>query len=180
MGRFSTGPVTLTALVIFILFTIFVLPAQTAPGSDKTNRTTTPDLSLYYTTSDLYHMAEAYGPAGRSDYLRIRWTFDLVWPLVYAFFLVTCIGWLSVRLTPADSRWRFANLVPVLGALLDYFENASTSLVMARYPLSTLLVDALAPVFTLFKWIFISASFVLVLFGLLAAVWHWGKRLAAK
>jgi hypothetical protein len=180
MGQFSTGPVTMAALAIFILFTIFVLPAQAAQGSNEMNHAGTPDLSFYYTAGGLYRMAEAYGPAGRAAYLRVRWTFDLIWPMVYTFFLVTCIGWLSGRVVPPDSLWRLANLAPVIGALLDYLENASTSLVMARYPLSTPLVDALAPIFTLFKWIFVGGSFVLILAGLLSAVWRFGKRVAAN
>jgi membrane protein implicated in regulation of membrane protease activity len=67
----------------------------------------------------------------------------------------------------------------VLGALLDYLENVATSLVMARYPLRTPVIDALAPVFTLVKWVFVGGSFALLLIGAGAALWRWVRRRGA-
>jgi hypothetical protein len=115
-------------------------------------------------------MAEAYGAAGRQAYIRARLTFDVVWPLVYALFLVTGISWLYGRAFPPGSFWRSANLAPLLGILLDYAENLSTSLVMWRYPARTPVVDALASVFTLAKWFFVIGSFVLLLVGVLVGL----------
>ena len=157
--------------VIFLLFTALVLPAQSAKADEISAGAATPDLSLFYSPADLYQMAEAYGPDGRSAYIHARWTFDVVWPLVCTFFLVTSISWVMVRAFPTESRCQIANLLPVLGALLDYLENASTSLVMARYPLSTPVVDMLAIFFTLFKWIFVNGSIVLLLVGLALTIW---------
>jgi len=172
----STGPVTLLALVIFLLFTALVLPAQAAQAAEVSNEAASPDMSFFYSSNDLYQMAEAYGPEGRAAYIRARWTFDVVWPLVYTFFLATSISWVITRAYPVESRWQFGNLAPVLGALLDYLENISTSLVMARYPLPTPVVDFLAPFFTFFKWVFVNGSFVLLLIGLTLAAWRRVKR----
>ena len=171
LNQFSTGSITLLALIIFLLFTALVLPAQSSKAEEVTRETATPDLSLFYSPQELYQMAEAYGPDGRSAYIHARWTFDVVWPLVCTFFLVTSISWVMVRAFPTESRCQIANLLPVLGALLDYLENASTSLVMARYPLSTPVVDMLAIFFTLFKWIFVNGSIVLLLVGLALTIW---------
>jgi hypothetical protein len=133
-------------------------------------------MSLTYTPSDLYQMAEQYGEQGRAAYIRARFTFDLVWPLVYTLFLTTALSWLFARGFAADSRWQRANLAPLLGALFDYLENLSTSLVMWRYPAQTAVVDLLAPAFTLLKWVFVGGSFALVLIGLAAALWRWLRR----
>ncbi len=85
------------------------------------NGVATPDLSFMYSVNDLYEMAESYGEQGRSDYVRARFTFDLVWPIVYTFFLVTSISWLFGKATPAEkSIWQRANLVPLLAMVLDY------------------------------------------------------------
>ena len=46
---------------------------------------------------------------------------------------------------------------------------------MARYPVQTPVVDWLAPVFTLVKWVFVNGSFLLLLIGILIAVWGWAK-----
>ena len=178
--KFSPGPVTLMALIIFLLFTALVLPAQSAQADATSGGAATPDLSLFYTPNELYQMAESYGPDGRAAYIHVRWTFDVAWPLVYTFFLVTSISWLFGKGFPVQSRWQFANLLPVLAALLDFLENASTSLVMARYPLSTPVVVRLAPFFTFFKWIFVSVSFLVLVAGLAIAVWRGVKRDNAK
>jgi hypothetical protein len=59
----------------------------------------------------------------------------------------------------------------VFGALFDYLENISTSIVMANYPQQTFLFDTLAPIFTLVKWFFVNGSFVILLPAVLVALW---------
>jgi hypothetical protein len=102
--------------------------------------------------------------------VRARFTFDVIWPLVYTAFLVTAISWTFGRAFPPDSRWQRANLVPLLAALFDLLENVSTSLVMARYPAQTPVAAALAPIISATKWLFVTGSFVLLVIGAIAAV----------
>ena len=123
-------------------------------------------------------MADSYNEQGRVAYVRARFTFDLVWPLVYTFFLTTSISWVFSRAFGSDSRWQWANLAPLLGALFDYLENLSTSLVMVRYPEHTAVVDALAPVFTMLKWSLLGASFILLFGGVVVAAWRWFRERA--
>jgi len=172
LRRFATGWVTLLATIVFILFTALVLPRQATEAEIVSSGTGSPDTSFWYTPDDLYQITEAYGPAGRQAYVRARWTFDLVWPLVYAAFLSLTISWTFQRAFAAKSRWQLANLVPVAGMLLDYLENSATSLVMARYPALTPGIAHLAPLFTLTKWVFVNGSFVLLLIGIIAALWR--------
>lgn len=171
LRRFSKGWVALLALVIFILFTALVLPAQSSQADAQSGAAGSPDLSLWYSPADLYRMAEAYGEQGRQAYIRARFTFDVAWPLVYTFFLVTNISWLYDKIYTPDSRWQLANLSPLLTMLLDFLENLSTSLVMARYPQPSPLIAWLAPFFTAFKWTFVGLSFLLLILGLVQALW---------
>lgn len=166
----SKGPVALATLIVFLLFTALVLPWQTSESAARTAGARQPDTSLLYSASELYAMADAFGPEGRQAYIRARFTFDLIWPLVYGAFLVAVISWLAGRTFGAKSPGRLLNLVPILGVVLDYLENISTSLVMARYPAPTPIVDVLAPFFTLMKWIFVGGSFVALLAVLAAAL----------
>ena len=170
--RISSGWVALVALIVFALFVAFVLPNQSAQGS-KGADAGSPDLSLWYSPAELCRMAEAYGPEGRQDYIRARFSFDIAWPLVYGAFLVTSISWLCARALKSGSPWRRSNLTPMVAVLLDLAENVSTSLVMARYPASTPGMDVLAPVFTLTKWGMVGSSFVLLLVSLAAAIRRW-------
>ena len=161
--RISTGRVALSALLVFIAFTAVALPWQSAQSEGYAGEAGSPDLSLYYSPDDLYQMAEAYGPVGRSTYIQARFTFDLIWPLVYMVFLVTSLGWLSGKLIDEASRIRAIPLLPIVGGLFDYLENIATSVVMVRYPDTTFLAATVAPYLTLFKWAFIASSFVSVL-----------------
>ena len=174
--RISRGWVALLALVVFAAFVAFVLPGQSAQAEGEAAGAGSPDLSLWYSPAELYRMAEAYGPEGRRAYIRARFSFDVAWPLVYGAFLVTAISWLYARAFPPQSAWRWANLAPVLGVLLDFAENLSTSLVMARYPSRTPGVDLLSPAFTLLKWVLVGGSFVLLIVGAVVAIWRWMAR----
>ena len=172
--KLSNGTITLIALVIFALVVAFVLPQQAKRAEASSSGADSPDMSFFYTSADLYNMAEAYGPDGRAAYIRARFTFDLIFPLSYLFFLATSISWVMKRaVSNPDSRWRLLNLFPVFGALFDYLENISTSIVMANYPQQTSLFDTLAPIFTLVKWFFVNGSFVILVPALLVAVWNW-------
>jgi hypothetical protein len=176
LHQVSNGWVALSALAVFLLFSALVLPGQAARAETDTGGAGSPDTSFYYSVDDLYRMAEVYGKRGREAYVRARFTFDVIWPVVYTAFLSTAISWVYVRAFTPDSRWQRANLAPVLGALFDYLENLSTSLVMVRYPDRTPGVDILAPVFTSVKWVFVNGSFVLLLAGVVVGVWQWNKR----
>jgi hypothetical protein len=165
--RFSTGWVTIASLVIFLLFTALVLPGQASRSEAVTGEATSPDMSFYYTADELYQLASSYGEEGREAYIRARFTFDLLWSIVYGFFLSTAISWTFRDAFSRESKWQLANIVPILGVLFDYLENISTSIVMARYPSPTAVLDELASVFSMAKWIFVVASFALLLVGVL-------------
>ena len=165
LHKISSGWVTLTGLFIFVLFTALVLPQQSSQSEGVTEAVGTPDLSFYYSTDELYDMAAAYGEDGRVDYIRARFTFDIIWPVVYGIFLVTSISWFTSRGFKETSIFQKANLIPVLAVLFDFLENLSTSLVLYRYPSKTIVIDSLAPVFTTVKWLFVGGSFLLLLLG---------------
>ena len=158
--KISTGPLVLACLVLFLVFSALVLPDQLAKAEVYSSDVGSPDLSLYYTAADLYRMAEAYGPTGRTAYIRARFTFDLVFPLVYGAFLVTAISFLVKKASLGWQTWGQMNLLPIAGVVFDFLENGSAAIVMARYPQFTAVLDHLAGVFTLIKWLFNAASYV--------------------
>ena len=176
LSRVSTGWVALAALIIFLLFTTLVLPQQAVKSEQETGSAISPDTSFFYAPADLYRIAESYGEEGRQAYIRARFTFDLAWPLVYTLFLATAISWVFGKAFAPDSPWQQANLAPLVGALFDYLENLSTSLVMLRFPDQRPVVDALAPVFTACKWLLLGASFLLLLGGVVFAAWRWFRE----
>jgi len=172
INKVSTGWVTLICLVIFFLFTATVLPSQAEGAEAYSGDVGSPDTSFYYSADTLYQFADAYGPQGRSAYIRARVTFDVVWPLVYLAFLATSISWAFQKAGKEGRSWTQLNLAPVLGLVFDYLENGATSVVMARYPDPTPLLASLAGLFTALKWAFIGGSFVILVIGLGMAGWH--------
>ena len=163
--RVTTGKVVVAGLAVLVVFSILVLPGQSARNDDASTVSDIPDLSFYYSADDLYRMAGEYGQEGRDAYVRARFNFDLIWPIVYGVFLATAITWLFTQIFPAGSLWQRVNILPILGMLFDYLENLSTSLVVVRYPDQTPIVDWLAGVFTCVKWTFIAASFICLIYG---------------
>ena len=180
LRQVTNGWVALSTLVVFLLFSALVLPGQSAVSETNAGDAGSPDTSLYYSADDLYHMAELYGEQGRAAYVKARYTFDVIWPVVYTVFLSTAISWVYGRAFTPASRWQRANLAPVLGALFDYLENLAASVVMVRYPDRTPVVDTLAPVFTLVKWVFVGGSFVLLFAGAAVGVWQWNNKRSTK
>jgi hypothetical protein len=174
--KISSGWFALLAVVIFFLFIALVLPGQSASSQSQTGDISSPDLSIYYSALDLYEMAEAYGDQGRTEYIRERFSFDLIWPLVYTFFLTTTISWLYKQSLSESNPWRRINLLPVIGMIFDYLENISTSLVMYRYPAPTLIIDWFAGFFTVLKWLLIGLSFAALVAGIIAILWFWIKK----
>lgn len=172
----SSGRVTLLAVAAFALFLVFVLPAQAELSARSSSGAGSPDQSFAYTAQDLYGWAQAYGEEGRSAYVRARWSFDLVWPLVYGAFLVTAISWVGRRAYREDSPARLSNLIPVTAVLLDYAENSLTSVVMLRYPDEATVAASLASPVTVAKWLVLGAGFVVLLAGLLVWVWRLVRR----
>jgi hypothetical protein len=150
-------------LALFFLFIIFILPGQSASAKKYSGDAGSPDLSLFYSSSDIYKMAEQFGDAGRRAYVQARFSFDLIFPIVYGFFLITSISWLFGKLTNDTSRLQMLNLIPAAGVLFDFFENISASIVINRFPESSPIFAAFTPFFTFIKWAFVGGSFFILL-----------------
>jgi len=172
INKISSGWVALACLVIFLLFTALVLPSQAAGAEAYSGNIGSPDTSFYYSSEKLYKFAEAYGPQGRSTYIRARLTFDVVWPLVYLAFLGTAISWIFQKSSLRGAIWKRLNLLPVFGLLFDYLENGAAVVVMTRYPDLTPILPQIAGVFTAIKWICIGGSFAVLVLGISLAFWH--------
>ncbi len=164
--RLSSGWLVLAALLGLVLFGIFILPQFNARTGQFAAGVGVPDLLFTYSGKELYAMAQAYGEAGRADFVNLHWTIDLAFPFIYTFFLITGSSWLLRGSIPAASPARLWNLLPLAAFLLDLGENAATSAVMLRFPAQAGLAQALAPLLTPLKWLFVLASFGLLLVAL--------------
>jgi len=146
-----------------ILFIITIMALSYFQGNNESDtRLESPDLSFIYSTDDLYKMAENYGQDGRISYVQTRFTFDLIFPIVYGIFLVSNIGWMFY-----PTKYMGLVAIPIIGVVFDYLENISTSLVMWRYPESTPIFDVAATFFTPLKWIALTLGFMVLIIGIM-------------
>jgi hypothetical protein len=162
-----SGRVMGLATATFVVFLTIVLPEEASRNAAYFGDAPTPDGSFVYSASDLYAMASAYGEEGRRYYIRSRFTFDIVWPLAYGWFLWAGIAYFGRAVD--SSRLRYTVLLPILAVSLDFMENVSASVVMALYPDRIPVLPQLVPVFTFGKWVVIGTSFTV--FGLFVLIW---------
>lgn len=153
------GTWTIVSLVIFGLFMAFVLPyfaGLTSQYGDGFDTMFSFDLSSYYS------VRTNYGEVGRRLYIILRWTFDVVWPIVYTFFYVMCIGYFGKK-AQDKIGYRFL-LVPAVAVLFDFLENTFATIFMASYPDSARVALTALIVSSMIKWLFVGLSFVVIVY----------------
>jgi hypothetical protein len=137
----------------FILFMVTILP-WVSGLSQEAGLTQSIDTNFSFDPSTIYPIVASYGADGRLFYLIQRWTFDLIWPLVYAWPL-----FVTLRKYPIG---RLA-LLPWLATALDYLENSVFTILVALYPLELSWLPILGVLMSLLKWIALGTSMVLSL-----------------
>jgi hypothetical protein len=171
--QISRGWLALTSLAVMIGFMVFVLPQQATRSQQEIGSSRSPDTSLIRSPGELYQIAEEFGPEGRQSYLKFRWTFDLVYPLIYTSFLTLGIGWFSRHLSGWSERWKIASIVPLLGGLFDYLENISITILMLLLPIQVPILAGLCFIFIWLKWIMIGLAFIIYFIFALGALYGW-------
>jgi hypothetical protein len=147
---------------VFAFFLAGPLRWQSARTERYAGEEGAPDTELWYSPEYLHETAERFGPEGRRAYVTSRATFDIAWPIVYATSLTTVLTVLLRDRTPEGSRRRMVNVLPWAAFAFDMAENAAVSTVMIRHPERTPVVERVAPVMTLAKWVAVGTSVSLV------------------
>lgn len=167
--------VWLLAAAVFVAFLIVVLPAEAERTIVATGTSETPDSSYLYAADDLERLAGEYGEQGREHYIRSRFTFDIVWPLVYGSFLQSSLL-LASRRTVLGRLPGPVVFLPSFAVVFDLLENVSAAIVMASYPTPRPMMAQFAPVFTFLKWNLLYVAFALSAIGALAGLVDLSRR----
>lgn len=168
LHKISKGRITLFALLAFVLFSAFILPVQANKTKQYAGNAGIIDTQFWYSSQNIYDKADSYGEEGRRVYIIDRLSFDLIWPMVYAFFLGTTISYTFRSNFPSESWLQGMNLVPVIAMLFDLLENLGASVIMLAYPGKISWLAQVLPYFTSLKWLLLFGSFILVIMGLVA------------
>ena len=164
--------------LLFIFFIVSILPSQ-SNLAESFGLTESIDTSWFYNSSELYRIAESYGTIGRQFYIQQRWTFDLIWPLVYFSFIFSTSALLykSIGLSHLN-RWILS--FTWFAILFDYLENIMVSVVMFRYPSQTIIIADFAGTATSLKWIFLGLGFFILALLIIVKLLQIGLKLFRK
>jgi len=161
---------------VFVLFLAdalmmgYVMPLAAGILAFAANKHVTPlDLMFFYSPTQAFEMIDKYGEAGRSLYLKIELTADIIYPIIYTLFYGLLLSWLLQRAFQSDSRMQKLNVIPVGAWFFDLLENVGIVSMLAVYPAKSALLAWLTMIFGSLKWTFFLVIVGLVLVGLVRA-----------
>ncbi len=158
-----------TTFVVFIAITLPVL--QASPGGSIESL----DARVFYTPEEAFSTVGSYGEAS-GFWIRIYMTWDLVNPLLYTLIFGLLISWLFQRSFRPGSKLQKLNVVPVGAGLFDILENLSIVILLLAYPARPPVVAWLGTIFTMSKTVFMAASALLILIGVVGAALNRFKK----
>lgn len=165
MKRVDKWQTKVVVTVIFLLFISNVLPYVSSMTNEVTGVSESPDTSFFYQSEKIFEMAEAYGESGRDFYILIRWTFDVIWPMVYGSFLYVMMRWIQ-----RGYKLNKLTLLPIAGVVFDFIENICATFIFWAYPTRLEWLATVIPFVTMIKWIAIGISFAVIIVGFLIKV----------
>ncbi len=145
LEKWATSRNILLLLGLFLLFNFVLIPVLYPKFQ-------TLDTLGSYSPQEAYRLLASYGDQGRQQYLVTELTLDVLYPLSTALFfgLLTLY---SFRQGFPDHPWtRWLVLIPLAELAVDFLENASIVVMLARYPAEMPLLAAASNVFTTLKF----------------------------
>jgi hypothetical protein len=166
----TTGWRVILMLIADALMMGYILPLAGGIMAFAANNSVTPlDLMFFYTPAKAFEMMDKYGEAGRSIYLKIELTADIIYPIIYTLFYGLLISWLFQRAFKPESKMMKWNVMPVGAWVFDLLENVGIVSMLIMYPAKPAAMAWLTMIFGSLKWGFAFVSIGLVLVGLVKA-----------
>jgi hypothetical protein len=166
----TTGWRVILLMIAEGLMMFYIMPVAAAIMALAANNSVMPlDLIFFYTPEQAFAMMDKYGEAGRSIYLRIELTADIIYPIIYTLFFGLLLSWLFQRAFKPDSPMQKWNVMPVGAWLFDMLENAGIVSMLMMYPSQPAIMAWLTMLFGSLKWAFFVLTMGLVLVGLVRA-----------
>jgi hypothetical protein len=150
---------------IFAFFMVVILPTV-SNQANQMGLTPSIDTNFSFDPNQIYAILDGYGEQGRRFYLYQRWTFDLIWPMVYGFPIFLSLK-RGLRTMKQPSQ-RMLVYLPLVAMGLDYLENITYSFMVIMFPFESIFLAYLGVGFSFLKWISLSSSlFIVITVGLI-------------
>jgi hypothetical protein len=167
----TTGWRVILLMIAESLMMFYIMPVAAGIMALAANNSVLPlDLMFFYTPEQAFAMMDKYGEAGRSIYLRIALTADIIYPIIYTLFFGLLLSWLFQRAFRSASPMQKWNVMPVGAWFFDMLENTGIVSMLMAYPSRPEIMAWLTMLFGSLKWGFLALTMGLVLVGLVRAV----------
>jgi hypothetical protein len=175
----TTGWRVFILMIAESLMMFYIMPLAAGIMAFAANNSVLPlDLMFFYTPAQAFAMMDKYGEAGRSIYLRIGLTADIIHLIIYTLFFGLLLSWLFQRAFKPDSPMQKWNVMPVGAWLFDMLENAGILSMLMMYPSRSEIMAWLTMLFGSLKWAFFVLTIGLVLLGLVRATMNGFRKQA--
>ena len=168
--------------LVFILFLLdgffagFLLPLIQGMMQDDQGGVQPLDLMMFATPAKIFGMIERYGEFNRPFYRNVELTVDIIYPIVYLFFFGLLISWLFQRGFASNSPMRKFNTMPLGAWFFDLLENIFVVTLLSIYPSQPTALAWILILISTVKWLFVGASILLILIGLIMAIKNGFKK----
>ena len=179
LHAWATGWRVIILMIAEALMMFYVMPLAAGIMAFAANNSVLPlDLMFFFTPDQAFEMVDKYGEAGRSVYLRIELTADIIYPMIYTSFFGLLISWLFQRAFKPESKMQKWNVMPVGAWLFDMLENSGIVSMLLMYPTKPEVVAWITMFFGTLKWAFFVLTIGLVLVGLVKAAMNGFRKQA--
>lgn len=170
--NFIRHPATiLTTWFVFVFAMVVILPAVSYNAS-MAGLNESIDTNFSFDPQAIYSILDSYGESGRMFYVRQRWTFDLIWPLIYAIPLFLTLN----RFVLSEHKLKkFIKLTPLLAVLFDYLENIVFTFLALSFPSQFVNLEILGVMLSLTKWVLLMTAMISTLIYSILALFLYFK-----
>ena len=172
----AKGWLVFVLMLLDMFFMGFVMPLIGGLMKGGTGTQQPMDLQFFSTPAKLFAMVESYGEFGRPFYRNTELTVDILHPVIYTLAFGLLISWLFQRGFKPDSKMQKWNVLPVGIWLFDLLENLGIVATLSAFPAQLTAIAWLTTIFTMIKWIFVGASVLLIVVGLVMAAKNGFKK----
>jgi hypothetical protein len=157
VDRIASVPVLVVLTLLAVLFPLVLFPAHGVGDLRPL------DLYFFYSPDQVYAHLAALGAAGRSAYIGMALTSDMVFPVIYSMALSVTFMLVLRKLLPPASRFRYLCLFPFLTAIADGCENLGLAVATRAFPERADAMVRCASSFTSLKWTLLAVTVLMLL-----------------
>ena len=168
--NFIRHPATiLSTWFVFVFAMVVILPAVSYNASIA-GLNESIDTNFSFDPQAIYSILDGYGESGRIFYVRQRWTFDLIWPLIYGMPLYLTLNRFVLSL---HKLLKWIKVTPLLAVLFDYLENVVFTFLALSFPSQFVYLEILGVMLSFIKWVLLMTAMISTLIYSMLALFRY-------